>query len=83
MSAYSINATLPVRQYCGSVTFWCESGSADSCLCLMYPDPAIFVINLQDANKKLQKVFLLITVLFEGHLHNFSKIKSQKEVTER
>ncbi len=50
------------------------------------PDPAIFVIDLQEANKKLisTKVFLLIT-FFEGtvHLHNFSKIKSQNEVTKQ
>jgi hypothetical protein len=45
----------------GLPTFWCGSGSdfADPCLCgLMDPDPdsdadpAIFVIDLQDANKK-------------------------------
>ncbi len=29
------------------------SGSADPCLWLMDPDPAIFVVDLQDANKKL------------------------------
>jgi hypothetical protein len=45
-------------QCCGSMTFWCGSGSgsADPCLSLMDPvvdsDPAIFVIDLQDANKK-------------------------------
>jgi hypothetical protein len=39
----------------------------------MDPDPAIFVIDLQDANKKLLKV----------HLHHFSKIKSPKEVTKQ
>jgi hypothetical protein len=33
--------------------FWCGSGSADPCLRLMDPDPAIFVTDLQDANKKL------------------------------
>jgi hypothetical protein len=53
----------------------------------MEPDPpAIFVINLQEANKKLiffLKLFSLI--IFEGtvHLHNLSKTKSQKEVTKR
>jgi hypothetical protein len=36
------------------------------------PDPAIFVIDLQDANKNY---FLKVD------LHNFSKIKSPKEVT--
>jgi hypothetical protein len=43
----------------------------------MDPDTAIFVIDLQDANKKLKKKVFL----FDGHLHHFSKIKSQKEVT--
>jgi hypothetical protein len=44
-------------------------------------DPAIFVIELQDANKKL--IFLksfLCLLLFEGTWTAFSKIKSQKEV---
>ncbi len=27
------------NQCCGSMTFWCESGSADPCLWLMDPDP--------------------------------------------
>jgi hypothetical protein len=55
------------------MTFWCGSrygsGSADPCLRLMDPyadpDPAIFVIDLRDANKKeiLKNFFLLI--LFE------------------
>ncbi len=44
-------------QCCGSMTFWGGSGSADPCLWLMDPDsdpdPAIFVIDLQDASKKL------------------------------
>ncbi len=47
------------RQCCGSMTFWCGSGSgsgsADPCQWLM--DPAIFVIYLQDANKKLIFLF--------------------------
>ncbi len=42
-------------QCCGSMTFWYRSGSADPCLWLIDPysdpDPAIFVIDLQDANK--------------------------------
>jgi hypothetical protein len=43
-------------------------------------DPAIFVLDLQDANKKLfkKKIFFL-----KVNLNNFSKIKSQKEVTEQ
>jgi hypothetical protein len=35
-------------QCCGSMTFWRGSGSADP-----NPDPSIFIIDLQDANKKL------------------------------
>jgi hypothetical protein len=47
----------------------------------MDPDPAIFVIDLQDANKKFEKFFCLL--LLEGTLTPFSKIKSQKEVTKQ
>ncbi len=38
------------EQCCGSMPFWCGSGSADPCLWIMDPDsdPAIFVIDLQD-----------------------------------
>ncbi len=47
---------IPKKQCCGSMTFWCGSGSgsgsADPSLLLMDPDPAIFVINLQDAKQK-------------------------------
>jgi hypothetical protein len=48
------------------------------------PDPAIFIIDLQDANKKqiLQNSFSAYFFL-KVHLHNFSKIKSQKEVTKK
>ncbi len=70
------------RQCRGSMTFWCGSGSGstDPCLWLMDPDPAIFVIDLQDACKKL--IFNTIFsayYLLKVHLHHFSKIKSQKE----
>jgi hypothetical protein len=43
------------------------------------PDPAIFVIDFQDANKKLilKKFSCLLRVLFEG------TFISQKEVTEQ
>jgi hypothetical protein len=47
----------------------------------MDPDPAVFIIDLQYANKKtnfVKKVFCLL--LFEGTFTSFSKIKSQKEV---
>jgi hypothetical protein len=48
---------------CVSMTFWCGSGPADPYRWLMDPDPAIYVIDLQDANKKLifKKSILLIT----------------------
>ncbi len=44
-------------QCCVFMTFWCGSRSAYPCLWLMDPDPdpAIFVIVLQDATKKLIK----------------------------
>jgi hypothetical protein len=50
----------------------------------MDPDPAIFVIDLQDANKKFfffLEVFMLF--LFEGTFTSFFKIKSKKEVTKQ
>ncbi len=71
-------------QCSGSMTFWCGSGSADPCLRLMDPEPAIFVIDLQDANKKLivKKSFSAYYFL-KVHLHHFSKIKSPNEVTKQ
>jgi hypothetical protein len=45
----------------------------------MVPDPAIFVIDLQDANKK--QFFCLL--LFDGTFPLFLKIKSHKEVTKQ
>jgi hypothetical protein len=46
------------------------------------PDPAIFAIDLQDANKKLIQSFSAYCFLKE-HSHKFSKIKSQKEVAKQ
>jgi hypothetical protein len=43
----------------------------------MDPDPAIFVIYLQDANKKLKKKFFCL-FLSEGTLTLFSKDKKSK-----
>jgi hypothetical protein len=40
------------------------------------PDSAIFVIDLQDANKKLIKLFCLL--LFEGTFASFFKNKKSK-----
>jgi hypothetical protein len=46
----------------------------------MDPDPVIFVIDLQDANKKLIHFFIFSAFYFlKVHLHLFPKIKSQKE----
>ncbi len=66
------------------MTFWggsgSGSGSADACLWLMDPDPAMFVIDLQDASKKL----IFFNTIFSAyyflklHLHHFSKIKVKK-----
>jgi hypothetical protein len=72
------------------VTFWCGSGSgsgpADPCLGLIDPDsdpdpdadpdPAIFVIDLQHANKKLiiTKFFCLLLL----HLHFFKDKKPKR-----
>ncbi len=46
------------------------------------PNPSIFIIDLQDANKKLILKKFLYVLLFEG-AHHFSKVKSQKEVTKQ
>ncbi len=69
---------------------WFGSGSADPCFCLIDPDsdpdpdPTIFVIDLQDANKKriFWKSFSAYYFL-KAHLYYFSKIKSPKEVTKQ
>ncbi len=49
--------TYPISLCCGSITFWCESGSGDPCVWLMDPDadpdPSIFITDLKDANKQL------------------------------
>jgi hypothetical protein len=54
------------------MTFWYGSGfgSTDPCLRLVDPDPAIFVIDLQDANKNNFCLFL-----FEGTFTSFFKDK--------
>jgi hypothetical protein len=48
------------------------------------PDPANFVTDLQDANKTdfFKESFSVYSFL-KVHLHHFSKIKSQKEVTKQ
>jgi hypothetical protein len=47
---------------------------------ILDPDPAIFVIDLQDGSKKLNFNTIFSAYYFlKVHLHHFSKIKSQKE----
>ncbi len=65
------------------MTFWCGSWSADPCLWLMDPDsdpdPSIFIIDLQDANKK-QTFFNKFSciLLFEGTFTLFFNDKKSK-----
>jgi hypothetical protein len=49
----------------------------------MDPDPAIFVIDLQDANKKPILKKISAYYFLKVHLHRFSKIKRHKEVTKQ
>jgi hypothetical protein len=49
----------------------------------MDPDRAIFVIALQDAQKKLFKQKFFCLLLFEGTLTSLFKEKSKKEVTKQ
>jgi hypothetical protein len=68
---------LPAFQCCGSMKFWYGSGSTDPYLRLMDPHsdppsdpdayPAIFVIDLQDVNKKLFKFFVYYFV--KGYIY--------------
>ncbi len=60
------------QQCCGSVTFWYGSGSADPCLLLLDPDPAIFVIVRQNAKKNNLFSKFLQNTIFKVHLHHFS-----------
>jgi hypothetical protein len=65
------------------MTFWCGSGSEHFGVD-PDPDPAIFVIDLQGANKKLILFLSFSDYYFlKVHLHHFSKIKSPKEVTKQ
>ncbi len=67
------------NQCYGSVTFWygSGSGSVDPCLWKIDPDPAIFVVDLLDANQKFSAYrYYFLKV----HLHHFPKTKSHKEV---
>ncbi len=46
---------------------------------ILDPDPAIFVIDLQDASKKQICYTIFSAYFLKVHLHHFSKMKSQKE----
>ncbi len=52
-------------------------GSGDPCLCLMdtSPDPAIFIIDLQDAEKTIFFSKFSFLLLFEGTFTSFFKDK--------
>ncbi len=73
------------------MTFWCGSGirirgsmSLSSGSGSWIRILLIFVIDLQDANKKQFKTkFFCLLLSEEIHLHHFSKIKSPKEVTKQ
>jgi len=46
----------------------------------MDPDPAIFIIHLQDANRKPIFIYIFSAYYFlKVHLQHFKKIKSQKD----
>ncbi len=66
------------EQWSRSMTFWCGSGSADPCIWLMNPDPAIFVIELQDVNKKRIKKSFFCLLLFERIFTLFFKDKKSR-----
>jgi hypothetical protein len=68
--------------------FWYGSGSAGSMLLTtgsgFGSGTCIFVIGLQDSNKKIIFCQSFAPYYFlKVHLHHFSKIKSQKEVTKQ
>jgi hypothetical protein len=69
--------------------FWYGSGSADPYLWLMDPDldadldPAIFISDLQDVNKKIFFLSLFAYFFWKVHLHHFLKLKSHKEFTKQ
>jgi hypothetical protein len=71
------------------MTFWCGSesgsGAADPRLWLIDPDQdlSIFILDLQDANKKQNKKVFAAYYFVKVLLHHFSKVKSQKEVTKQ
>jgi hypothetical protein len=49
----------------------------------MDPDTSIFIIDLQDANKKQIKKKFFAYYFLKVFLHHFLKVKSQKGVTKQ
>ncbi len=81
----SHSSSVPVReienQCCGSITFWCGSGSADPCLWLMDPpdpDTFIFIIDLKDVKKNNFFLKFSCILLSEGTFTSFFKDTKSK-----
>ncbi len=79
--------SLPSIQFCGTLTFWCGSGSADPCLWLMDPDPGSGSCYFRHCLSRCQQktnfstqyeFFLLITF---WRYPSFFKDKKKKRVT--
>jgi hypothetical protein len=78
------------NQYCGSMTFWCGSGSrsADPCLWLMDPDPGSGSCYFRHRPSRCQQKTNLFfnffcLILFEGTVTSFFKDKMSKRVTKQ
>jgi hypothetical protein len=81
---------LPANQCSGSMTFWCGSGSADPCLCLVDLDPGSgfcyfrhWPSRCRQKTNFLKKFFLLITfcryiyIIFQRQKSKRSKKRNQ------
>jgi hypothetical protein len=73
-----------LKHYCRSVTFWHGSGSdsADPCLWLTDPDPAMS-LTFKAPTKTIICLSFSADYFLKVHLNNFSKIKSDQEVTKQ
>ncbi len=76
----SVPFLLRFKQCCGSVTFWYGSGSADPLLWLKDHDPAIFISDLPDGNKKSYFAYYFLKL---DLMYIIFKMKSHKEVTKQ
>ncbi len=68
-------------QCCGSMTFWCGSGSVDPCLWLVDPDLLFSSLTFKIANKNNFFFLIFFLLLFEGTFTSFFKDKKSKRVT--